>query len=238
MLGIHIASKKPDQSHPYGHGRAETFAALFVSLFLLAVASGMIYYSALGIAHADTVKPRLEIVIVALVSIVVKEFLFRITKTVAVKYHSAALYANAWHHRSDALSSIAVAVGFIALKLGYEYGDHLAAIAVGLTLLFVAVQILTGCFGEFTERAVDAQTVERIKAIIESNSQIKQWHKLRTRTVAREIFLDVHILVDSNLSVVDAHDIAEKLEDALHNDLTRPVNITVHVEPDIPELRK
>ncbi len=238
ILGIHFGAREPDQSHPYGHGRAETFAALFVSLFLLAVGVGMIYYSAVGIAHADTVKPRLIIVVVALVSIVVKELLFRVTKAVAVKYHSAALYANAWHHRSDALSSVAVAIGFVALKFGYSYGDHLAAIAVGLTILFVAVRILTDCFGELAERAVDTETVEHIKAIIDSNPQVRQWHKLRTRTVAREIFLDVHILVEAGLTVVDAHNIAEKLEQKLHGELSRPVNITVHIEPDMPELRK
>ncbi len=238
ILGIHFGAREPDQSHPYGHGRAETFAALFVSLFLLAVGVGMIYYAARGIAEQHTIKPRFVILAVACISIVAKECLFRITKTVAVKYHSAALYANAWHHRSDALSSVAVAIGFIALKFGYSYGDHLAAIAVGLTILFVAVRILTDCFGELAERAVDTETVEHIKAIIDSNPQVRQWHKLRTRTVAREIFLDVHILVEAGLSVVDAHDIAEKLEQKLHGELSRPVNITVHIEPDMPELRK
>jgi cation diffusion facilitator family transporter len=238
MLGVHLGSKEPDQSHPYGHGRAETFAALFISLCLLIVGGGMIYYAALGIARQDTVRPRFVILAVACVSIVAKEFLFRVTESVALKYHSAALYANAWHHRSDALSSVAVAIGFVTLKFGYSYGDHLAAIAVGVTILIVAVQILSQCFGELAERAVDTETIEHIKAIINSNPQIKQWHKLRTRTIAREIFLDLHILVDVGLSVVDAHNIAEQLEQTLHSELSRPVNITIHVEPDVPELRK
>lgn len=238
ILGVRLGSRKPDQSHPYGHGRAETFAALFISLCLLGVGAGMIYYAGRGIAGHEAVKPRFMVLAVAVVSIVVKEWLFQITKSVAVKYHSAALYANAWHHRSDALSSVAVAIGFVVLKFGYAYGDHLAAIAVGITIVVVAMQILSQCFGEFTERAVDSETIEHIKAIINSNPQIRHWHKLRTRAIAREVFLDLHILVDAGLSVVDAHNIAEKLEQTLHDQLSRPVNITIHIEPDIPELRK
>lgn len=238
MLGVRLGARKPDQSHPYGHGRAETFAALFISLFLLVVGAAMIYYVALGITRQKIVQPRFAVLAVALLSIVIKEFLFRVTKVVAHKYHSAALYANAWHHRTDALSSVAVAIGFVTLEFGYGYGDHLAAIAVGVTIMFVAVQILSQCFGEFAERSVDNQTMEHIKSIINSNPQIKQWHRLRTRTIAREIFLDLHILVDKDLSVVDAHNISEQLEQTLHRELSRPVNITIHVEPDIPELRK
>ncbi len=238
MLGVYLGSKKPDQSHPYGHGRAETFAALFIALCLLVVGAGMVYYAARGMTRLDNIRPNFTVLVVALVSIVTKELLYRVTKSVAIKYHSAALYANAWHHRSDAFSSVAVAIGFIAMEFGYGYGDHLAAIAVGITIVVVAMQILSQCFGELAERAVDTQTIENIKAIINSNPQIRQWHKLRTRTVAREIFLDLHILVDRDLSVVDAHNIAEQLEQTLHNELSRPVNITVHVEPDIPELRK
>jgi cation diffusion facilitator family transporter len=238
MLGVYIGSREPDQSHPYGHGRAETFTALFISLILTGVGSGMIYFAALGIARQRTIEPAISIIAVAVISIIVKEFLYRVTKRTAVKYHSAALYANAWHQRSDALSSLAVAIGFITLKFGYRYGDHLAAIAVGLMIIFVAVKMLGQCLGEFAESAVDKQTIEHIKDIIESQSSIRQWHKLRTRTIASEIFLDLHILVDAELNINQAHEIAEQLENSLHEQISRPVNITVHVEPDIPELRK
>jgi len=105
-------------------------------------------------------------------------------------------------------------------------------------IIFVAVRITGQCFGELAERAVDKETAEHIKSIINANPQIRQWHKLRTRTVAREIFLDLHILVDPKLNVVQAHEIAERLEESLHRQLSRPVNITIHIEPDIPQLRK
>ena len=114
----------------------------------------------------------------------------------------------------------------------------LAAIAVGIMIILVAVRITGDCFSELTESAVDAETYNNIKSIIKSNKQIRQWHKLRTRTVGREVFLDLHILVDPDLNIASAHEIAETLEETLDKQLSRPVNITVHIEPDLAELRK
>ena len=238
LLGLRLSSKQPDRCHPYGHGRAETLAGAVIALLLAFVGAAMIYYAALGIAEQHTVKYHRSVLIVAIASIAVKETLYRITKRTAVKSHSPALYANAWHQRSDALSSVAVVVGFIALRFGYVYGDHIAAIAVGLMIILVAAQIIGRAISEFTERAVDSETVKQIEQIINANPAIRQWHKLRTRTVAREVFLDLHILVDADLNVAAAHEIAEGLETAMHKQITRPVNITVHIEPDLPELRK
>jgi divalent metal cation (Fe/Co/Zn/Cd) transporter len=98
--------------------------------------------------------------------------------------------------------------------------------------------VIDGCIREFSERAVDARTVERIQTIIESEKRIRSWHKLRTRSVGREIFFDLHILVDPQLNITDAHEIAECLERMLHEQMLQPVNVTVHIEPDLPELRK
>jgi divalent metal cation (Fe/Co/Zn/Cd) transporter len=122
--------------------------------------------------------------------------------------------------------------------LGFEYGDQVATIAVGLMIILVGAKIVGGCFREFAERAVDSQTIEQIEKIIASEKRIRQWHKLRSRSVGREIFIDLHILVDPRLSIGDAHEISEALEIALHAQLTRPVNMTIHVEPDNLELRK
>ena len=238
LLGIHFGSKEPDQSHPYGHGRVETFSAGFIALFLLLVGSTMIYYAAMDIAKGSVKSLHTAVFVVAAVSIVVKETLYRATRAVAVKSHSSALYANAWHQRSDALSSVAVLIGFVSLKFGFGYGDRIAAVAVGIMIILVALRIIGDCLSELTEGAVDEDTVEHIKHIINTNPLIHQWHKLRTRIVGREVFLDLHILVDPNLNVADAHEIAESLEYDLHNQISRPVNITVHIEPDMPALRK
>ena len=109
---------------------------------------------------------------------------------------------------------------------------------VGLMIIIVAVKILGDCLRELGESAVDKKTIENIKNIINENSAVRQWHKLRSRTVGREVFLDLHILVDPNLNITEAHEIAEQLENALHWKMARPVNIIIHIEPDIPQLRK
>ncbi len=238
LLGLRLGSKEPDQSHPYGHGRAETFSAGLIALVLILVGGVMIYYATMAIARDVVTIPRLAVLIAATVSIAAKEWLYRATQKIAIQSHSPALYANAWHHRSDALSSVAVVIGFISLEFGFGHGDQVAAIAVGLMIIWVGVRVVGDSLRELSESAVDSDTIERIRDVINADSSIRQWHKLRTRTVGREVFLDLHILVDPDLNIAAAHEIAESLENALDEQITRPVNITVHIEPDIPDLRK
>jgi len=238
LLGLRLGSKEPDQSHPYGHGRAETFSASLIALVLILVGGAMIYYATMAIARDEITTPRLGVLIAAIVSIAAKEWLYRVTQKAAIQSHSPALYANAWHHRSDALSSVAVVVGFISLEFGFGHGDQVAAIAVGLMIIWVGIRVIGDSLRELTEGAVDSDTIEHIKNIINAKSSIRQWHKLRTRTVGREVFLDLHILVDPDLNITAAHEIAESLEKALDEQIARPINITVHIEPDTPELRK
>jgi len=243
LLGVHFGSKGPDPEHPYGHGRIETISGAFIAVVLIVVGGVLIQRASVAIARLHSAQSELgevgwAVAWVALLSIAVKEGLYWMTRKVAVKTNSSALYANAWHHRSDALSSIAVLIGFISIKLGYDLGDQVATIVVGLLIVLVGARILMGCFEEFAERAADSVTVEQIEQIIGSEPRIRQWHKLRTRNAGRQIFIDLHILVDPELNITAAHEIAESLENAMHARLTRPVNIMVHVEPDRPEMRK
>lgn len=243
LVGSYFGAKEPDAEHPYGHGRIETFSALFIAAVLGFVGCVMIYKASIKIAQIHThdvaVTISNSVLVVALLSVLSKELLYRITQSVAVKTHSSALYANAWHHRSDALSSIAVIIGFVSMRLlGYVHGDQVAAIAVGLMIVMVSVKIIGGCLSEFTEKAVDSETMEQIRRVIDAEQQIRQYHNLRTRTVGREIFLDLHILVAPELNISQAHKISENLENALHAQIPQPVNITVHIEPDIPDQRK
>lgn len=242
LIGTHYGAKKPDAAHPYGHGRMETVAAGFVAIVLVFVGGAMIYKASMAIARSTTLPDQgllpAAVIWVAIVSIFAKEALYRVTRNVAVKVHSTALYANAYHHRSDAGSSVAVVIGVVATRFGFAHGDHVAAVVVGLMVILAGVRIIGHCFDEFSERAVDTETIEQIKDIIVAEQRIRHWHNLRTRTTGREIFLDLHILVDPQLNITDAHEIAEALESAMHDQIVRPVNITVHVEPDVPELRK
>jgi len=238
LLGLRLGSKEPDQSQPYGHGRAETFSAGLVALILIVVGGAMIYYATLAIARDEITTPCLGVLVAAVISIAAKERLYKATQKVAIQSHSPALYANAWHHRSDALSSVAVVAGYVSLQFGFGHGDQVAAITVGLMIIWVGIRVVGDALRELAEAAVDPDTIEQIKSIINSDSSIRQWHKLRTRTVGREVFLDLHILVDPDLKITAAHEIAEKLEKTLDEQITRPINITVHIEPDTPELRK
>ncbi|MHC4355020.1 MAG: cation diffusion facilitator family transporter [Planctomycetota bacterium] len=238
LLGVRLSAKEPDGSHPYGHGRAETLSAGLIALILIFVGGAMIYYATMAIAKEKVTAPHPGVLAAAIVSIAAKEWLYRATRKVAVKSHSTALYANAWHHRSDALSSVAVVIGFISLEFGYAYGDQAAAIAVGTMVIWVGVKVITDCLRELAESSVDSETIEHIKRIIASDTSVHHWHKLRTRTAGREVFLDLHILVDPELNVAAAHEITVKLEKALDEQISRPTNITIHIEPDVPELRQ
>lgn len=236
LVGTYLGSKEPDHEHPYGHGRIETFSAAFVALVLVCLGAGMIYKASIGIARMHDSQEHSDlfgsvVIWISLISIVAKELIYRWTRNVAMKTHSAALYANAWHHRSDALSSIAVLIGAVAVLLGYSQGDAIAAIAVGLMIILVGVKVINGCLGELTERSVDRKTVQQIEKIIASDKRILGWHKLRTRSLGREIFIDLHMLVDPDLTVTAAHEIADSLEGSLHDQIAQPVNVMVHVEP-------
>ncbi len=243
FIGMHFGAKEPDSEHPYGHGRFESFATLVVSLILIVAGSMLIYKSAGQIARirhglSEVVVPGGWVLAAAVLSIAVKEFLYQVTRRWAVRLHSSMLYANAWHHRSDAISSVAVVVGFFAQRMGYVYGDHLAAIAVGLLIILVGVRIMGGCIREFSESQADGQTLELIREIISEEKRIQSWHRLRTRIAGREVFMDLHILVDPELNICQAHEICETLENTLHDKVPRPMNIMVHIEPDLPDLRK
>lgn len=243
LIGIHLGSREPDAGHPYGHGRLETFATAFVAVVLIVVGGGMIYQASAVIArmHAAGIEATTIstwVIWIALISVFSKEALYQWTRIVAMRAHSSVVYANAWHHRSDALSSVAVVIGAITVKFGYPHGDQLAAIVVGLMIIWVGIKVIGHCFSEFAERAVDAKTVEHIQGIIASEKRIRAWHKLRTRSAGREIFVDLHIQVDPELSVLEAHEISDSLEEALHEQMPQPINVIIHIEPDIPSLRR
>lgn len=231
LAGAYFGAKKPDPKHPYGHGWAETFSAAFVAVVLLLLGTGMIYKAAGNIKSNVHFRPTFVVLVVAAFSVVVKELLYYITKKAAIKLQSSMLYANAWHHRSDALSSVAVVLAVIAYKMGFGYADQVATIIVALMIVLVAVRVIGDCLGQLTARAVDSKTSEQIESIIASQKQIRQWHKMRTRIVGRELFLDLHIMVDPDLTITEAHSVSETLEEKLNEQIKHPINIMVHIEP-------
>ena len=232
ILGVRISKKEPDEDHPYGHGWAENFITVLTAFPLAGAGAFMVYKAIMSIVEHKITKIGYPVLTVAIMAIILKEYSYVITKRVAIRLSSSMLYANAWDHRSDALSSLAVAIGAVSSMFGLAYADQIVTIIVGVMIIWVGAKILGESIGQFTARAVDGKTSQQIKQIISSQPQIRNWHKLRTRTVGRELFMDFHILVEPTLSIREAHAIAESLEDKLHQQIPQPVNIVIHIEPN------
>ena len=234
--GIRLAGRPADSSHPYGHGRYETLAGGAVAASLVLV--GMyIAWGAGSALYADRVSyPGIPIIIVAIASIFSKEWVYRRTIRVARRLQSTALHANAWHHRSDALSSVAVLFGGIGGLIGWGHADQIAGIVVGAMVVAVGVKTVRDVLHELLEGSLSAAEIEAIRDAVKRVDAVRSFHKLRARSVGREMFVDLHVLVDPQLSLLRAHEISMKVEDEVRSVCTRPVNVTVHMEPDTPEL--
>ncbi len=231
LAGTRISNRPPDEAHPYGHKRFETLATQIVGFVLLIVGFGFIWRASAAIFRGDENFPGWIMLVVACVSVVAKEILFILTRKISKETHSTALYANAWHHRSDSLSSLAVLIGGVASLLGWGHADHVATIVVGLTIVGVAGRILYEGLIEITEHSADEDSIETINRILNKEQDVLDWHALRTRRVGGELFVDLHLLVDPDMSVRDSHVICERVEERIDRELTKPVNVLIHIEP-------
>jgi len=234
--GMHLARRKADTAHPYGHGRFETLAGGIVAGTLILVGAFLAWEGIVALYRGEHSFPGGGVIAVALVSIVVKEWMYRRTARVAREVGSAALQANAWHHRSDALSSIAVLAGGIGGLLGFGYADQLAGLIVGLLVVAAGARTLAQVLHEITEGGLSGTEIAEIADAISQVEGTREWHHLRTRLVGRETFVDVHVLVDPDLTLLEGHRISMQVEEVLQAACKRPVNVMVHIEPDTPEL--
>ncbi len=238
VVGFRLSEKAPDKNHPYGHKWYESFATALISILLVATGIVTIYKTPEKAGNITGVSQFAALIATAVISIGAKEFLFRKTREVAYQTKCSSLYANAWHHRSDALSSLAVLGGLGAQAAGFIHGDRVAAVIVAAMIIFAGIRLFSDVLKVFTDASVDNKTLSLVEDIVNSNSDIKQMHKLRSRSVGREIFLDFHILVDSELNVLEAHKISMDVERQIQEVLDVPVNIIVHIEPDKPWFHK
>lgn len=238
LIGVQLSERGPDEKHPYGHKWYETFSTVFISILLVATGIGAIYKSSSSINEVCGKGGFLVLILASLLSVLLKEALYRKTCAVAKITNCSVLYANAWHHRSDAFSSIAVLAGLVAQMAGFKHGDQMAAIIVGTLIIAAGLKLLAGTMRDFTNAAVDKKTIAMVESIVNSEPAIRQMHKLRSRSVGREIFLDFHILVDGKLSVLEAHNISTNVEHQIRDAINVPVNIIVHIEPDEPSFWK
>ena len=232
ILGIRLSSRPADEGHAYGHGRFETIATSLIGAMLVGAGIFIAWKSGLSLYQGEVNIPGYAVLVVAAVSILSKEWIYQITQRVARRVGSSALHVNAWHHRTDALSSVAVLFGAVAGLLGWGHGDQSAAIVVGVMISIVGLIALWKVFVEVTEGSISAEEQRSIVEAIQSVPGVKGWHRLRTRLVGREVFMDVHVLVDEGLSVADGHRICSTVESAIAQSMERPINIVVHCEPD------
>lgn len=238
IVFVRIAGKPQDETHDYGHGKYETLATAVIGVVLLFVGAGIFLNSVKEVVDVCRGKvleaPSLLALVAAVVSIVSKEVLYQYTVIKGTKLNSKAVIANAWHHRSDAFSSIGTLIGIGgAMFLGVKWRvlDPIAAFVVSLFIVKVSVELIRPCIDELLEKSLPKEVEDRILAIIVSHQGVSSPHHLRTRRIGNNIAIEVHIRMDGAMSIKDAHDITKIIEKALKEEFGQNTHIGIHVEP-------
>ena len=238
LVFVRISGKPQDKSHDYGHGKYETLAMTIIGVALLTVAIGILYSGATKIAAwlqgEQLEAPGLLALWAALLSIILKEAVYRYSMVKARQLQSQAVEANAWHHRSDALSSIGTAIGIGgAIFLGQRWTvlDPLASVIVGAFIVKVAVDLLRNGIGDLMEQSLPDAVEEEILQLVASLPGLVEPHDLRTRRIGNHYAIELHILMDGDLSLREAHDKASEVEDLLRVHYGEDTHVAVHVEP-------
>lgn len=238
LVFIRISDKPEDKSHDYGHGKFETLALTVIGMALLAVAIGIAYSGVTKIVDwmngTELQAPGMLALWAALISIVLKEGVYQYSMVKAKKLNSQAVEANAWHHRSDALSSLGTALGIGgAIFLGQRWTvlDPVASIIVGIFIIKVAIDLLRNGIGDLMEQSLPEAVEEEILRLVGELPGVDEPHDLRTRRIGNHYAIELHILMDGNLSLCDAHDKASEVEDLLRERYGKDTHVAVHVEP-------
>lgn len=235
---VRISSKPEDEDHDYGHGKYETLATSIIGLALLMVGLYIFYNGARQIwdvMHgAEIEQPGLVALIAAIVSILLKEWTYRFTVNVGKKVESQAVIANAWHHRSDALSSIGTAIGIggaILLGKGWAVLDPIAALVVSVFIVKTALGLLSTSSGELLEKSLPKEVEKKIVDIVESEPEVSEVHHLCTRRIGNNIAIEMHIRMPGDISLKDSHTRASNIERKLRQHFGEHTHINLHVEP-------
>lgn len=238
LVFVSISAKPQDTSHDYGHGKFETIASFLIGLALVAAATGIVVSGALKLwawwGGAELESPGWIALWAAVLSIVIKELLYQYTARRGRKLDSQVMIANAWHHRSDALSSVGAAIGIgLALWLGRHWAvfDPLASVVVGLMLMKVAYELLKTSINELTESSLPAETEQEIEQIILSFGDVRQPHNLRTRRIGNRIAIEAHVRMDGRLPLETVHERATTIERKLKERFGNNTHVTLHMEP-------
>ncbi len=235
MIGIKLSNKEADKEHPYGHERFESVAAIILAGILIATGIGIGYSGIQTILAGDyssIIIPGRIALIAAIISILVKEAMYWYTRKAAKKTDSGALMADAWHHRSDALSSIGSFIGILGAQIGFPVMDAVASLVISLIIIKVSIDIFRDATSKMTDRAVDEETQEQIREIALAHDHVLAIDQLKTRMFGNKIYVDIEIRLDKDISLDVSHDIAHEVHDAIEEQIDNVKHCMVHVNPD------
>lgn len=238
LVFVRVSALPKDEDHDYGHGKFETLATIIIGLALFAVGAGILYKSVkliLSVIGGENIaQPKAIALIAAAVSIVVKEILFRYTKREGEKVDSSVMVANAWHHRSDALSSIGTLVGIGgAYFFGQKWSvlDPIAAIIVGILIVKVSYDLIKPGIGEMLERSLPKEQEDEIEQLVLTNKNFSDIHNMKTRRIGSAIAIELHVRVPGNMTVTESHNATEDVEKKLKAHYGPRTQVILHVEP-------
>ncbi len=231
MIGVKFSEKEADKGHPYGHERIESVVTVLLSLMLSVTGFGIAFSGIKTIVYREFTTPGALALAAALASIVVKELMYRYTLKAAEKINSTALKADAWHHRSDAFSSIGTLVGIGGAILGLQILDPIAGIIVSVLIIRVGFEILMQGLNQLVDRAADGDTIKNIEKNIENVKGVLRVDDVKTRLHGSRLYVDVEISVDSNITVGEGHSIAETVHKNIEKTIPDVKHCMVHVNP-------
>ena len=238
VVFVRISGKPEDKCHAYGHGKFETLATAVIGIILFFVGLGMFYSAATtiaGVIEGKTLEaPGMLALVAALLSVLLKELLYRYTVYKGKNLDSQVVIANAWHHRSDAFSSVGTLVGIsgaVFLGKSWRILDPIAAVVVSFFVIKVAIQLLKPCLDELLEKSLPAEVENKIIDIILSFPNVSSPHHLRTRRIGNLMAIEVHIRMDGETSLNESHDTATQIEQRLRQEFGDKTHIVIHMEP-------
>ena len=227
------AAREADEEHPYGHKRIETVATVGLGVALLAVAVGISYDAVMRLFQPERLlHPGTPVLVVAAISVVSKEIIYHYSMTIAKKYRSEMLRANAWHSRTDAISSVIVIVGVLGTMAGLYYLDAIAAIGVALMIIKIAWDLMWSSVRELVDTGLDPDRIQLIRKTIQSIDGVSALHMLRTRRMGGDALADVHIQVNPAISVSEGHHISEAVRSELIRNIEELTDVTVHIDTE------
>ena len=238
MIGVSLSSKQSDKDHPYGHERMECVASILLSVVLAitGLGIGMTGINKItGRDNSELVIPGVLALVAAVVSIIVKEGMYWYTRAAAKKINSGALMADAWHHRSDALSSIGSFIGIFGARLGFPILDPIASVVICIFIEKASIDIFKDAVDKMVDKSCPDETLDEMKNVITSVEGVKGIDELKTRLFGSKIYVEVEILMNASCTLVESHDTAEEVHDAIEKHFPEVKHCTVHVNPDMSE---